>query len=177
MPDNSHVRIVCTIVKSKMVTTKTNSMMAYTSVEDLTGTMEVIVFPRTLETFRDVLHDNAVVVIEGRLSIREDEPARLVAESISPIEGYNPARPQANRPNQMRDAARRLYVRLPSRTSPEYAKVVNLLEIFDGDMPVIFYLEDTKQKLAAPRRLYTSGHPLFFEELQRIVGERNVATK
>ena len=177
VPDNSHVRIVCTIVKSKMVTTKTNSMMAYTSVEDLTGTMEVIVFPRTLETFRDVLHDNAVVVIEGRLSIREDEPARLVAESISPIEGYNPARPQANRPNQMRDAARRLYVRLPSRTSPEYAKVVNLLEIFDGDMPVIFYLEDTKQKLAAPRRLYTSGHPLFFEELQRIVGEKNIATK
>ena len=177
VPDNSHVRIVCTIVKSKMVTTKTNSMMAYTSVEDLTGTMEVIVFPRTLETFRDVLHDNAVVVIEGRLSIREDEPARLVAESISPIEGYNPVRPQANRPNQMRDAARRLYVRLPSRTSPEYAKVVNLLEIFDGDMPVIFYLEDTKQKLAAPRRLYTSGHPLFFEELQRIVGEKNVATK
>ena len=177
VPDNSHVRIVCTIVRSKMVTTKTNSMMAYTSVEDLTGTMEVIVFPRTLETFRDVLHDNAVVVIEGRLSIREDEPARLVAESISPIEGYNPVRPQANRPNQMRDAARRLYVRLPSRTSPEYAKVVNLLEIFDGDMPVIFYLEDTKQKLAAPRRLYTSGHPLFFEELQRIVGEKNVATK
>lgn len=177
VPDNSHVRIVCTIVKSKMVTTKTNSMMAYTSVEDLTGTMEVIVFPRTLETFRDVLHDNAVVVIEGRLSIREDEPARLVAESISPIEGYNPVRPQANRPNQMRDAARRLYVRLPSRTSPEYAKVVNLLEIFDGDMPVIFYLEDTKQKLAAPRRLYTSGHPLFFEELQRIVGKENIATK
>ena len=177
VPDNSHVRIVCTIVKSKMVTTKTNSMMAYSSVEDLTGTMEVIVFPRTLETFRDVLHDNAVVVIEGRLSIREDEPARLVAESISPIEGYNPVRPQANRPNQMRDAARRLYVRLPSRTSPEYAKVVNLLEIFDGDMPVIFYLEDTKQKLAAPRRLYTSGHPLFFEELQRIVGEKNIATK
>ena len=175
--DGEKVRIVCAVVKNRMMTTKSNSMMAFTSVEDLTGTMEVIVFPRTLETFRDVLHDNAVVVIEGRLSIREDEPARLVAESISPIEGYNPVRPQDNRPNQMRDAARRLYVRLPSRTSPEYAKVVNLLEIFDGDMPVIFYLEDTKQKLAAPRRLYTSGHPLFFEELQRIVGEKNVATK
>ncbi len=116
-----------------------------------------------------MLHENAVVVIEGRLSIREDE-ACLVAESIPPIEGYNPVRPQANRPNQMRDAARRLYVRLPSRTSPEYAKVVNLLEIFDGDMPVIFDPEDTKQKLAALCRLYTSGHPLFFKELQRIVG-------
>ena len=77
----------------------------------------------------------------------------------------------------MRDAAQRLYVRLPSRSCPEYAKVINLLEIFDGDMPVIFYLEDVKQKLAVPRRLYASGHPLLLQELKRLLGERNVATK
>ena len=172
--DNAHVRIVCTIVKSRMMTTKSNSLMAFTSVEDLTGTMEVIVFPKVLEVFRDAIRENAVVVIEGRLSVREDEPSKLMAESI---EGYDPKHPQANRPNRMRDAAQRLYIRLPSRSCPQYAKVVNLLEIFDGDMPVIFYLEDTKQKLAAPRRLYTSGHPLFFQELRRLVGEKNVATK
>ena len=51
-----------------MLTTKSNSMMAFTSVEDLTGTMEVIVFPRVLDTFRDSLHENAVVVIDGKLS-------------------------------------------------------------------------------------------------------------
>ena len=175
--DNAHVRIVCTIVKSRMMTTKSNSLMAFTSVEDLTGTMEVIVFPKVLEVFRDAIRENAVVVIEGRLSVREDEPSKLMAESISPIEGYDPKHPQANRPDRMRDAAQRLYIRLPSRSCPQYAKVVNLLEIFDGDMPVIFYLEDTKQKLAAPRRLYTSGHPLFFQELRRLVGEKNVATK
>ena len=175
--DNAHVRIVCTIVKSRMMTTKSNSLMAFTSVEDLTGTMEVIVFPKVLEVFRDAIRENAVVVIEGRLSVREDEPSKLMAESISPIEGYDPKHPQANRPDRMRDAAQRLYIRLPSRSCPQYAKVVNLLEIFDGDMPVIFYLEDTKQKLAAPRRLYTSGHPLFFQELRRLVGEKNIATK
>ena len=175
--DGNHVRIVCTIVKNRMMTTKSNTMMAFTSVEDLTGTMEVIVFPRVLDTFRDALKENAVVVIEGRLSVREDEPSKLMAESISPIEGYDPKRPQANRPNLMRDAAQRLYVRLPSRSCPEYAKVINLLEIFDGDMPVIFYLEDVKQKLAAPRRLYASGHPLLLQELKRLLGEHNVATK
>ena len=175
--DGNHVRIVCTIVKNRMMTTKSNTMMAFTSVEDLTGTMEVIVFPRVLDTFRDALKENAVVVIEGRLSVREDEPSKLMAESISPIEGYDPKHPQTNRPNLMRDAAQRLYVRLPSRSCPEYAKVINLLEIFDGDMPVIFYLEDVKQKLAAPRRLYASGHPLLFQELKRLLGERNVATK
>ena len=175
--DNAHVCIVCTIVKNRMMTTKSNTMMAFTSVEDLTGTMEVIVFPRVLDTFRDALKENAVVVIEGRLSVREEEPSKLMAESISPIDGYDPKHPQANKPNPMRDAAQRLYVRLPSRSCPQYAKVINLLEIFDGDMPVIFYLEDVKQKLAAPRRLYTSGHPLFMEELKRVVGEKNVATK
>ena len=175
--DGNHVRIVCTIVKNRMMTTKSNTMMAFASVEDLTGTMEVIVFPRVLDTFRDALKENAVVVIEGRLSVREDEPSKLMAESISPIEGYDPKHPQTNRPNLMRDAAQRLYVRLPSRSCPEYAKVINLLEIFDGDMPVIFYLEDVKQKLAAPRRLYALGHPLLFQELKHLLGETNVATK
>lgn len=65
------MRIVCTIVKNRMMTTKSNTMMAFTSVEDLTGTMEVIVFPRVLDTFRDSIKENAVVVIEGRLSVRE----------------------------------------------------------------------------------------------------------
>lgn len=64
------MRIVCAVVKSRMMTTKSNSMMAFTSVEDLTGTMEVIVFPKVLDAFRDSLHENAVVVIDGRLSVR-----------------------------------------------------------------------------------------------------------
>ena len=52
--------------------------------------------------------------------------------------------------------------------------------MFNGQEPEkseILRLEDTKQKLAVPRRLYTSGHPLFFQELKRVVGARNVATK
>ena len=66
-------------------------MMAFTSVEDLTGTMEVIVFPKVLDAFRDSLHENAVVVIDGRLSVREDEASKLLAESIVPIDNYDPA--------------------------------------------------------------------------------------
>ncbi len=173
--DNSHVRIVCTIVKTRMMTTKSNSMMAFTSVEDLTGTLEVIVFPRVLDLFRDALQDNAVVVIDGRLSVREDEPPKLMAETVTPIDQYGAGRPAGavSRPAQ----PQRLYLRLPSRTCPQYDKVINLLEIFDGSMPVILYLQDTKQKLGVPRRLYASGHPLLMQELQRLLGTENVATK
>lgn len=175
--DNTHVRIVCTVVKSRMMTTKNNTLMAFTSVEDLTGTLEVIVFPRVLELFRDALQENAVVVIDGRLSVREDEPAKLMAESIIPVDRYNPAAPQDYRPDPVREASKRVYIRLPSRSCREYDKVINLLGIFDGDIPVILCLRDEKKKLAVPRRLYTSGHPLFYQELQRLLGADNVATK
>ena len=175
--DGEKVRIVCAVVKNRMMTTKSNSMMAFTSVEDLTGTMEVIVFPRVLDTFRDALQENAVVVIDGRVSVREDEAAKLLADSIVPIDSYNPAKPQNGRPDPLKTAAKKIFIRLPSRSCPQYAKVVNLLEIFDGDIPVILYLEDTGQKLAAPRRLYASGHPLLFKELDRLLGTGNVATK
>ena len=163
------MRIVCAVVKSRMMTTKSNSMMAFTSVEDLTGTMEVIVFPKVLDAFRDSLHENAVVVIDGRLSVREDEASKLLAESIVPIDNYDP--------DPMKTAAKKLYIRVPSRSSREYAKVVNLLGIFDGDMPVLLYLTDTKQYLRVPRHLYASGHPLLFKELERLVGTDNIATK
>ncbi len=175
--DGARVRIVCAIVRSRMMTTKNNSLMAFTSVEDLTGTMEVIVFPRVLDTFRDALQDIAVVVIDGRLSVREDEPAKLNADAIVPIDRYNPADPAGYRPNPLKEAPKRLYIRLPSRQCPAYDKVLNLLEIFDGNVPVILCLTDVGQKLAVPRRLYTSAHPLLYKELERLLGAGNVATK
>ena len=175
--DGERVRIVCAVVKNRMMTTKSNSMMAFTSVEDLTGTMEVIVFPKVLDTYRDALHENAVVVIDGRLSVREDEASKLLADSIIPMESYDPSRQDCGRPDPLRNAAKKVYIRLPSQDSLEYKKVVNLLSIFDGDIPVILCIQDTGQRLAAPRRLYTSGHPLFFQELKRLVGNENVATK
>lgn len=160
-----------------MMTTKSNSMMAFTSVEDLTGTMEVIVFPRCWTgsgmPFRKTLLWSSMAGFPcGRM-----KPSKLLADSILPIDSYDPTRLDKGRPDPVKTAARRVFIRLPSRSCPQYDKVVNLLEIFDGDIPVILYLEDTKQKLAAPRRLYTSGHPLFFKELERLLGAENVATK
>ncbi len=95
--DNSHVRIVCTMVKS-MVTTKTNSMMAFTSVEDLTGTMEVIVFPAHwilsgMRCTKMRSWSSRAACLSGRMNLPAWSP-----RASSPIEGYNPVRPQDNRP-------------------------------------------------------------------------------
>ena len=175
--DNQNVRLVCTVVRTKFMTTKSNTLMAFTTVEDLTGSMEIIVFPRVLEECRDALQDNAVIVIGGRVSVREDEPAKLLAEQIVPVEEYDPSRPAAGRQDPARKAEKRLYIRVPSRHCHETDKVLNLLEIFDGSIPVILYVADQKQKLAVPRRLWTNAHPLMRQELERILGPGSVAEK
>lgn len=175
--DNQTVLILCTIVKTRFMTTKSNTMMAFTGVEDLTGTIETIVFPKVLENYRDALQDNAVVVISGRLSVREEEAPKLLAEQIVPVEDYNAQQPMGGRKDPLLAAAQKIYIRLPSQNSVEFQKVVNLLSIFDGNLPVILVFADTGKRVAAPRHLYTSNHPYFRQELDRLLGPGNYATK
>ena len=77
--------------KNKIMTTKSNTLMAFTTIEDLTGTMELLVFPRVLTSCRAYLQENAVVVTTGRASVKEDEGTRLIVESVLPVDGYDPS--------------------------------------------------------------------------------------
>ena len=181
--DNKVVNIVCAVIKSKFMTTRSNTMMAFTNVEDLSGTMEILVFPKILLNCRDALQENAVVVITGRVSVKEDEAAKLVAETIVPIEQYQARRsenPAAGSMEEKKTQAPKkgLYLKLPSQNSIQFRKVTNLLSgIFDGSMPVYMYFEDRKQLTLAPRSLWALDHELLYPELRRILGDRNVVTK
>ena len=175
--DGKHVNIVCAVIKSKFMTTRSNTMMAFTNVEDLSGTMEIIVFPKVLADCRSALQDNAVVVINGRVSVKEEENAKLVAEKITPIEEYSANGTAAPRSAQEKPARKGMYLKVPSRSCPQFAKVENLLSIFEGSLPVYIYFEDQKQLTLAPRNLWSMEHELLTCELKRILGDGNVAFK
>ena len=172
--DSKVVRIVCAVVKTRMMTTRSNTMMAFTTVEDLTGSMELLVFPRVLAECRAALVDNSVVVVTGRVSVKEDEAAKLIVEQIVPIEAYSPA---GEAPPRKSEAPMALYLKMPGRDCPQMHKVQNLLSIFDGGMPVYMYFTDTRQLAIAPRTMWALDHPLLRQELERILGQGNVAVQ
>ncbi len=66
-------------------TTKKQEMMAFLQMEDIMGSYEVIVFPQTLKQYAPILQNNRVLLIRGRVSIKEDEAPKLIAESIAEI--------------------------------------------------------------------------------------------
>ncbi|MCF2556386.1 DNA polymerase III subunit alpha [Fournierella massiliensis] len=174
--DNRVVNIVCAVVKNRIMTTKSNTQMAFCTVEDLTGTMEILVFPRILLDCKPYLTENSVVVINGRVSCKEEEAARLLAERIVPIEEYRaegaPApKPQSERRQEV------LYLKVPAREGRPIRKVKNLLSIFEGSMPVYIYFEDIGKLTVAPKSLWAMDHPALIQELKRILGENCVVKK
>lgn len=80
------VVVICGIVnKRQLKMTKTNAQMAFLSVEDDSGEIEVVVFPKTLEKFSHLLTEEAPLCIVGQLSLRDDEDPKLLANSMVPL--------------------------------------------------------------------------------------------
>ena len=83
--DNSRVTVGGIVTEKTIKYTKNNDIMAFITVEDLVGTVEVIVFPKTYERFASRLEPDSKVFVEGRVSVEEDRPAKLILEAASPL--------------------------------------------------------------------------------------------
>ena len=80
--DGQNIKFAGIINSFKKKYTKTNKIMAFITVEDLYGSSEVIVFENCYQTCSNILLEDSVVLVEGRLSIREDKEPKIVASSI-----------------------------------------------------------------------------------------------
>ena len=171
--DEQNVTLVCTVVRTKTINTKAGGMMAFITVEDLSGSMEVLAFPKVLLAASEAVHDNAVVVIKGRVSYKEDEPSKLIADSIVDVERYEPDKIKTD----IKSTKNGLWLKLSSMRSESFEETKNLLQIFEGNFPVYMYFEDTKQRMLAPKSLWCTQSDLLVSELERVLGAGHVKVK
>lgn len=182
--DRSKVRLIASVNKNKTQITKNNKMMAFADIEDRFGSCEMIVFPNILDECREALYIGSVIDIQGTLSFKEDEEPRIIAEKITALP---PAKELSNVPissapvkqpvNFEPQKAEKLYLKVRSLESSEYLKAKNILEIFPGNVKVIFYLSDKKSQLMAPQNLWTTPNPTMLGELEYQLGKGNVILK
>ena len=167
--DEKKVKILSVITKVKLKNTKNNSMMAFVQIEDLSSSIEMIVFPKVLENFYSYIKENSIVVINGRVSLRENEDAKLICESICyPSElGSDKTEKKAKLPG--------LYVKLPKKGGKEEKRAFLLISIFDGIVPVYAYYEDSKKLIRNPEGLKVDVNDVLVRELKEKLGEKNVA--
>ena len=86
LADDQFVRIAGIVTDIKTISTKNNRMMAFVNVEDLYGQMEVIVFPNIYEEYANLLSNESQVIVEGRISLKEEEQPKILADKIRALE-------------------------------------------------------------------------------------------
>ena len=89
--DNQGVTLVALVAAKKLKITKQNETMAFITLEDMTGSMEMLVFPKVLALYSSLLREGEAVVVTGRLSTREDEEPKIICEKVTrPEELFSP---------------------------------------------------------------------------------------
>ncbi len=171
--DDQIVSVAGIIQSVKMKTTRSNSMMAYVTVEDDTAAIEMLAFSNVLNQYGGYIRENSPVVITGRLSLRDDKEPQIVINRARPISDYE-GMPESQ-PQPQRSAVRTgtLYLRLPNEEGKLYPKIRSILNMFPGDSTVVLYFADSRQRRGT--RAALMDNMLF--ELKNVLGEENVVLK
>ena len=156
----------------KMKTTKNQSMMAYVTLEDDTGTMELLTFSNALGQYGSYLHENSAVMITGRISVREDKDPQMVVNCVQPLADYTDAEVAAAQTAE-NAAARTLYLKVESETQPGIRKLLPILRMFPGRMRTVIYYADTGKRVGGS----CMPDDWMLRELRELLGEKNVVLK
>ncbi len=165
--DNQEIRIAGVVIKLRLKSTKTNSMMAYADIEDDSGSMEMIVFPKVLERSSAYLKEDAVLLVSGRLSLREDREPQIICDSVRPIADLeNDGKPLAF-------DRKTLYIKLEKEDGHPYKKVKPMLAMFPGKMRVVLYHAQSGKREAS----FVADDKRLIDRLSELLGEKNVVIK
>ncbi|MBQ2699694.1 MAG: DNA polymerase III subunit alpha, partial [Clostridia bacterium] len=169
------------LVEAKGKATKKGAFMGFITLEDLTGQIEGLVFPKVYEKYQGLLNADDLVVLTGKLSVREDEDTKLLVDKVTPLSQWQPKekrplgqpqvkveKPAAPSP---REASVKLYLRL-ERDMME--KVKPILALTPGPCPVYFHLPQENMTLLAPQVLWVSKLSDLTQRLISELGEANV---
>jgi DNA polymerase-3 subunit alpha len=162
--DGRRISVIGVLGDVKLKQLKNKNTIAYTTLEDATGTIDVIVFSTVLSSYRAIMNEGSVVIINGKVSEREDRDAELVCESVEQV------------PESAQNAVQMatLYLKIPSLNSPKFNLVCDALSKHSGDSDVIIVCEDTSKRIMAPDRLKIRPSNEIVEDLSKILGVNNV---
>jgi DNA polymerase-3 subunit alpha len=154
------VKVGGIITSKKSKTTKNNNLMAFVTLEDLYGSMEVIVFPTVYEKYKNFIAEENIVLINGRISLKEEEQPKIICEEISPLKKIT---------------VNKVYVRIKKDGQEVIlGSLVPLFKYFNGNTPVCLYNEEDKTVKVLDRECWVSLNDCLLNELKERLGEDNV---
>lgn len=158
--DGQKVTVGGMITDKTIKTTKTGQMMAFITVEDLLGTVEVILFPRDFAANRHLIELDNKIFITGRVNANADEKGKVICEKAVLFE----------------DIPRRCWIRFGSveKYKEAESRLLEIIRESDGIDQVIIFCEQERTKKALPASMNIKADELMIEALRKEFGEKNV---
>ena len=179
--DGKTVTMLCEIESVRTKVTRNNETMAFVNIEDMSATMEMLVFPKVLTQYSAVIRENNILVLTGRISMREEEEPKFLLSDARSVEEYTGRSPEAAPVSQPapseREKKKTVYLRFTGKDDARIERVTALLRLFSGQIPVHFYYSDTKQQVIVPQSLFADDSEGLKNRLCRVLGEENVVYK
>ena len=149
------------LVAGKVVkTTRSNQLMAFITLEDLMGSVEVIVFPKNYEADRDVLTEDSKIFIKGRVSLGDEPVGKLVCEQVIPFS----------------KVPRQLWLQFEDKEIYQAmeGEILGILKESEGPDSVVIYLKKERAKKILPANWKVGAAGELMETLICKLGEKNV---
>lgn len=158
--DGESVTIGGIIADKKIKYTKNDKVMAFLQVEDLVGTVEVIVFPKDYEKNMDKLIEDNKVFIKGRVSVEEDKDGKLICERIT---GFD-------------EITKKLWIKFSTKEAYDQAEqeLLDILAASDGRDAVCIYVENPKAVKNLPPNKSVNADRALVEKLEILYGKDNI---
>ena len=180
--DNQKIVLSGVIESVKTKPTKNNSLMAYISLDDGTGSIEMLAFQRVIDESGNYMQTESLVIAYGRISERDEKDPQIVLDSLRPITDTNnitsyksqTANKSADSTGQPSgEAGKTLFVKLDSEDSPEYERLKLVHMMFPGSEKMIVHFGDTKKNFGTKCII----HDAFVKELNEMLGSERVVIR
>ena len=153
--DNKYVTMAGIITGKSEIMTKSRTLMSFASLEDMYGTIDMVIFPETYRKYRNLIEEDNVVLVKGKLQVDENDVKLLTSEFID-IESLN---------------LKVLYLKTEYN---RYNNLKSILQEAPGDTPVVIYFADKNKSVKLDQKLWININDNLMEKLYNFLGKENV---
>lgn len=155
------IKIGGIIISKKNKITKNNNMMAFATLEDLFGTIELIIFPKVYDRYQKFIEEDKIVKVEGKLNIEDEGEVKIICSSITPLK---------------KSKNEKLYLKISKDKDKNIlSDIKKILSYYRGEIPVYVYFEKDKKTVRATRDFWVNiNNKELVEKLKSILGEDSI---
>jgi len=162
--NEKQIKIGGIIISKKNKITKNNNMMAFATLEDLFGTIELIIFPKVYDRYQKFIEEDKIVKVEGKLNIEDEGEVKIICGSITPLK---------------KSKNEKLYLKISKDKENDILNdIKKILSYYRGETPVYVYFEKDKKTVRATRDFWVNiNNKELIEKLKSILGENSIKLK